>query len=180
MRKIIKWTLPYCLAFALGWYCMPKRIVERVVTIHTPPQMILTVANQGVEISPRLRLMNLEADVPIFMVSDEEALRQLVDYKGDGFIQGAYCREPEAIYLLGTWSLDAETVIHEYTHMLEAEIPDQAWRIRKVFHRLCSDKFRIDSQDLEPVLPDPQLNGPAFQVVQPQSLIDSLEQNPQP
>lgn len=160
MLRIAFLSLALVCAFSLGRISKP----EIVRTVHEPGPVsyVMPQANRGAEITPGLRWLNMESAVPIFQVDNENGMRALIGYEGSGFVFGAYTHDPsEAIYILGTWTFECETALHEYTHMLEANMPDQAWRIRQCFHRLCSDRFRMDQTDLIPVLPDPALTyGP--------------------
>ncbi len=155
LRLALKITTLTC-AFALGYLAKPEKV--RIQNIPGPTQLVFPTANRGVEVQTGLRWVNLEAETPIFQVDNEQLIRAVAGITPDnpGFIEGLYTPPPnEAIYVLGTWDLSAETALHEFVHMLEANMPDQAWRIRKAFHKLCSDKFRIDSMDLQPELPAP-------------------------
>ncbi len=174
LRRILSLVLAFACGLLLHKTPDPE-IVYRDVLVPGPTQLVLPLANRGVEVSPGLRWLNVEADVPIFQVDNEDRMRAIVGMQGDdpGFVMGAYTHESEAIYILGTWTFECETALHEYTHFLERSMPDQAWRIRKAFHRLCSDKFRMDSTDLVPELPEP---APAIGIV----LIGPPSPNPTP
>lgn len=121
----------------------------------------MPTANRGVEIQPGLRWINIEAEVPIFQVDNEITLLSILNERPEnGFFMGAYTPQSEAIYVLGTWTMETETFGHELIHYLEHACPESAWKIRRAYHRLCSPKCRMDSMDLIPDLAEPVLFGP--------------------
>ena len=66
-------------------------------------------------------------------------------------ICGLYTRGSEhpAIFIVGPWSESAAELLHEYEHFLEDSMPDQAPRLRDLFHHVTTDDFNIDAFDLE-------------------------------
>ncbi len=155
MLRIIRLLSLAIGAFSLGYIAKPTEFKTVFVDVPGPVQYVTPVANRGVEVTTGMRWVNLEAEVPIFQVDNERAMQALAGTDA-GFVMGMFTPDNPAIYVLGTWTMECEVSLHEYTHMLEAAMPDQAWRIRRCFHRLCSDKFRIDTLDLMPVLEAPK------------------------
>ncbi len=99
------------------------------------------------------KLVNPGAEVEIYAFKSITALQMWFQKP----ILGCYGENTEThkrvIYIAGPWTDTSHVLTHEFVHLLEDMIPEDAAKIRKVFQSMTTPDFRIGFQDLEPILP---------------------------
>jgi hypothetical protein len=98
--------------------------------------------------------MNPGAEVLIYVIDDPAMFNWYFQLPAEeaGYILGLFREQQNGtkdIALLGTWSREVGVAMHEYQHLLEAELPWAREELREVFHKLTTPEFRIGSMDLE-------------------------------
>lgn len=98
-------------------------------------------------------ILNSGATVPIVVFPSSGFLDAAAGMPDESSVIGLF--HPNAdfnggvIWITGPYTPSAATLVHEYEHYLECNMPDQGPRLRKLFHDLCTDEFNIGANDLE-------------------------------
>lgn len=99
--------------------------------------------------------INPGAEVHIYM--SPTSLEMMKDTNWDetkrGRIIGLFNDSPPQIWIVGEWSTECGTLLHEYQHYIEHCVPDRAKELRAAFRAIDCDSLRIGNEDLLKELP---------------------------